>query len=128
MADTNNCHIVNKTKCKHPSLPFLSIKNYILGQNYDLDIAFVSKSFQKNLNQTYRKIDNTTNILSFPLSKKSGLITFDINKIKKETSIFNMTFPLLLKYLFIHGCLHLKGFSHSSKMELEENKIMNKFS
>jgi ssRNA-specific RNase YbeY (16S rRNA maturation enzyme) len=39
-----------------------------------------------------------------------------------------MTYPKLLKFLFIHGCLHLKGFKHSSKMEKEEKRIMNKFS
>lgn len=128
MATNNNCHIVNRTKSKHPSLPFLSIKNFILNNDYELEIVFGSKSFQKKLNKTYRDIDDTTNVLSFPLSNTSGLITFDINKIKKETRIFEMTYPKLLKFLFIHGCLHLKGFQHSSKMEKEEKRIMNKFS
>jgi len=33
-----------------------------------------------------------------------------------------------LKYLFIHGLLHLKGFEHSSTMEKEEKKYMRLFS
>jgi probable rRNA maturation factor len=128
MALNNTCHIVNLSKSKPPRLPFLSIKNSILDEDYELEVVFGSKSFQKKLNKTYRNIDDTTNILSFPLSNTSGLITFDINKIKKETNIFEMPYPKLLMFLFIHGCLHLKGFKHSSKMEKEEKRIINKFS
>lgn len=107
---------------------FVSIKNKILGKKYDLSVVFLSPKKQKEINKKYRNIDKTTNILSFPISKSSGEITFDLSKVKKDAKLFKMTFPEFFKYLLIHGCLHLKGFEHSDTMEKEEKKFMNLFS
>jgi probable rRNA maturation factor len=128
MNGSDFCTIINKTKGRLPSLPFVSIKNKILGEKYDLSISFVSAKKQKEMNRIYRKINKTTNVLSFPFSKSSGEITFDLSKIKKEVKLFNMTYRKLLTYLLIHGCLHLKGFEHSSTMEKEEKKFLDLFS
>ena len=128
MKEESSCTIINKTKGKLPRLPFVYIKEEILGSNYDLSVGFVSAREQKSINNKYRNIDKTTNILSFPLSKNSGEITFDLVKTKKDAPLFNMTTSAFLKYLFIHGCLHLKGYEHSDIMEREERKFLNKFS
>lgn len=122
------CTITNKTKGKLPRLPFVSIKNKILGEKYELGASFLSPLKQKQINKTYRNINKTTNILSFPLSNNSGEITFDYSKVKKDAHLFDMTSANFLKYLFIHGCLHLKGFEHSSIMEKEEKKYLKMFS
>lgn len=122
--------ITNKTKGTPTpvGVPFVSIKNKILGKNYDLSIGFLSPSKQKIINYKYRKINKTTNILSFPFSENSGEITFDLAKVKKDAKLFSMTFPVFLRYLLIHGLLHLKGFEHSATMEKEEKKFMKIFS
>ncbi len=127
MADKNFCTIINKTKGKLPRLPFVSIKEKILGPKYDLSVSFLSKTEQRKINRTYRKKDKTTNVLSFSLSKNSGEITFDLAQVKKDAPLFEMTYSKFLKYLFIHGCLHLKGFEHSSTMEKEEKKFLAMF-
>ena len=128
MEDTELCTITNKTKGKLPSLPIVSIKEAILGKDYEFGITFVSPLTQKKLNNKYRGKNSTTNILSFPLSETSGEITIDLEKSKSEAHLFNMTFPQFLKYLFIHGCLHLKGYEHSSTMERQEKKFLKIFS
>lgn len=122
------CTVKIETKGKLPSLPFVSIKNKILGKKYDLSICFVSSNKQKEINKKYRGINKSTNVLSFPFSKNSGEITFDLAKVKKEAPLFLMSYPKFLKYLLIHGCLHLKGFEHSSTMEKQEEKYLNYFS
>lgn len=127
MTDTKFCTIVNKTKSKLPSLPFVSMKDKILGHKYDLSVGFISPITQRKINKTYRNKNTTTNILSFPFSKNSGEITFDLAKVKKDAPLFNMTYSKFLKYLFIHGLLHLKGFKHSSTMEEEEKKFLTIF-
>ncbi|MEI6660219.1 MAG: rRNA maturation RNase YbeY [bacterium] len=124
----NSFSLINKTKGKLPRLPFASIKDAILGVDYDISVSFVSSQEQKKLNMTYRGKDSTTNILSFPLSKSSGEITFDLVKVKADAPDFDMTYSKFLKYLFIHGCLHLKGYEHSATMEKEERKFLKKFS
>jgi len=127
MINTGYCNITNKTKGHLPRCPFVSIKNTILGKNYELGIIFLPSSKQKKLNITYRGKNETTNILSFPFSKNSGEITFDPVLIKKEAKLFDMTYSEFLKYLVIHGCLHLKGFKHSSTMEAQEKKYLEMF-
>jgi probable rRNA maturation factor len=128
MIGTELCTITNKTKSKLPRLPFVSMKNTILGEDYEFGVGFVSSRAQKKLNMTYRNINKTTNILSFLLSENSGEITFDLVKVKKDAHLFNMTYPQFLKYLFIHGLLHLKGYEHSSTMEKQEKKFLKEFS
>ena len=122
------CTITNTTKGKLPRLPFVYIKNVILGEKYELGVSFLSAKKQKKINMTYRGIDKTTNILSFPLTPNSGDITFDLVKVKKDSPLFDMTYSNFLKYLFIHGCLHLKGYDHGAIMEKQEKKFLKMFS
>jgi probable rRNA maturation factor len=119
--------ILNKTKGKLPRLPFVSVKNKILGEKYELSLTILEAREQRKINRIYRGLDETTNILSFVLSKSSGEITLDPVKIKKDAILFNMTYDQFLIFLFIHGCLHLKGLEHGSKMELQENKYFKIF-
>ena len=128
MIDSDNTTIRNFTKGKPPRLPFVCIKNKILGVNYELGVSFVSAKRQREINKTYRKINKTTNILSFPLTKKSGDISFDLSKVKKDAPLFKMKYEKFLKYLFIHGLLHLKGYDHSAIMERQEEKYLKMFS
>ena len=130
MTGNGSCTVTNKTKGTQAlaRVPFVAIKNKILGEKYELSITFLTASMQRKINKKYRNKDETTNILSFPLSKTSGEITLDPLKIKSESPLFEMSYSQFLKYLVIHGTLHLKGFEHSSTMEKEEEKYLNMFS
>lgn len=122
------CTITNKTKSKLPRLPFVSIKNKILGEKYEMGLTLLQAKDQRKINNVYRGIDKTTNILSFPLSKNSGEITIDPVKVKKDAPLFDMNYTQFFKLLLIHGLLHLKGFEHSSTMERQEKKFLKIFS
>lgn len=128
MIETGFCTITNKTKGHLPRCPFVSIKDKILGVNYELGLSLLTAQKQKQINFKYRNINTTTNILSFPLSKTSGEITIDPIKVRKDAPLFNMSYTQFFKYLFIHGCLHLKGYEHSDIMEKEEKKYLKFFS
>lgn len=108
------------------NLPFLDIKNNILGKKYELSLVFADKKTAVKLNQQYRNKDYTPNILSFPYSKNTGEIFIHLPTAKKQAPDFDMDFDTYLVFLFIHGCLHLKGMEHSSTMEEYEKKILNK--
>lgn len=103
------------------------IKAEILGRDYDLSFAFISKDEIHKLNKKYRKKDKPTDILSFPLSKTSGeiLICKEIAKLKSKD--FGLKNADYLPFLFIHGCLHLKGLDHGEEMEKLEQKYFKKF-
>ncbi len=122
-----NFSIVNKTKGRLPSLPFTLIKEDILGISYSLSLAFIEKNKMRELNKKYRGLNKATNILSFPLSRNNGEILICPNIVKTETKKFDRSFRELLGFLVIHGCLHLKGMQHSSRMEKEEEKYDQKY-
>jgi len=123
----NNFSVTNSTKGKLPNLPFVIIKNDILGKEYSLSLAFIDEKKSREINKTYRNKDKSTNVLSFPLSKKDGEILICPAVVKKETKKFNKNFKELLGFLVIHGMLHLKGMGHSSRMEEEEKKYDQKY-
>lgn len=110
-----------------PSLPFLSIKEAILGKSYELTIVFCSPEESKERNKAYRDKDYPTNILSFPLSEKMGEIYISLSTARKDAKNFDMSYQEFLHLLFIHGCLHLKGHDHGSTMETLENSHLKKF-
>ena len=88
----------------------------------------------KKLNKDFRNKNKPTDILSFPLEKKTkiskniylGDIIISYNYLDKPKSQDLKLFKEKVIKIFIHGFLHLLGFDHSknkdySKMLREEN-------
>lgn len=125
----NNFKIFNKTKTNPliDGLVFASMKEAVLGNEYELNLIIAEKDEMMKLNKDYRKLDESTDILSFPISEKEGEIFLCPELALKEAPRFERNYENFMKFLFIHGLAHLKGFEHSSKMESEEKKIRNKF-
>jgi probable rRNA maturation factor len=105
---------------------FEKLKSDILGKQYSLSLAYVSQKKSREINKKYRKKDEATNILSFSLRKNEGELILCKTLIKKEAKNFNKTFPEYLRFLVIHGMLHLKGMRHGSIMEKAEKKYAGK--
>ncbi|MCX6716585.1 MAG: rRNA maturation RNase YbeY [Candidatus Taylorbacteria bacterium] len=126
-ASDSNFLIENSVKAKLPSLAFVAIKDTVLGKKYSLALHIVDEAEIKRLNSTYRKIDEVTDILSFPISEDTGEIFINLDKTKTEAVKFERTFENFFAYLFIHGLVHLKGHDHSSTMESIEKRIRSKF-
>lgn len=111
--------------------PFLrfynSVLQEILGSDYELSLVFIGNAFSKRLNGTHRNINKPTDILSFPLEKKSGEIFINIPYSMRKCKKFDRSFHNYIKFIYIHGLFHLKGYEHGSRMENEEQKIRIKF-
>ncbi|MDO8594397.1 MAG: rRNA maturation RNase YbeY [bacterium] len=103
------------------------MKDAVLGKQYELSVAFVTSARMKKLNFEFRRKNTSTDILSFPLSKMSGEILFCMRDVEAQAPLFDRTSSNFLKFLFIHGLLHLKGYAHGSRMESEEEKFRKKF-
>ena len=119
--------IKNTTRKNNPSLPFEKIKEKVLGKKYELSLVFIGDKLSQKLNKQYRKINKPTNILTFPLSKNTGEIFINLNLAKKQAFKFERNYTDFVGFLLIHGFMHLKGYSHSAKMESEEKKIRKIF-
>ncbi len=119
----------NNTKSSLPQseLFFVKIKEEILKKDYDLSFVLVGDKKSKELNLKYRNGNYIPNVLSFPIDKNTGEIFINPNQAKKECAKFEMTYKKFLVYLFIHGCLHLKGLDHGKKMDVLEAKYLKAF-
>ena len=124
---TTEFSITNLTKGASPNVPFLDLKQAALGKDYELSLVFIGDRRSARLNMTYRQKSNPTNVLSFPISKKSGEIFINLRLAKIQAKKFNRTFSKFVGYLFIHGLFHLKGMEHGAKMESAEKKLRDKF-
>ena len=93
----------------------------------------------RELNRSYRGIDKTTDVLSFPQTdtatfRKStqgnhyllGDIVVNLYKVEKQAREYNATFYEELKKLLIHGLLHLIGFDH--EINARSGRKMDKIS
>lgn len=123
----DNLTITRETTGKLPRLPFLRIKNKILGPDYELSLVFVTRSHAIALHKEWKSKNDPVNILSFPFSKKEGEIIISLEKARSECKHFDRTYENYLAFLFIHGCTHLKGYTHGSKMESLEKKYRAEF-
>ena len=123
-----NLTLTNTTKGKLPRLPFVDVKNTILGKGYILSVVFIGDKKSRSLNKRYRKKDKNANVLSFPLSKNEGEIFINMRQAERDAKSFNMSHRSFILYLLIHGILHLKGMPHGSKMEKTEQKFQKVFS
>jgi probable rRNA maturation factor len=117
----------NETKATLPRVAFRQIKEAALGSKYQLTVTFVSPAHIKKLNLHYRNKNEPTDILSFPLLKNEGEIYISPTETRKEAKKFGRSYENFMAFLFIHGCVHLKGYDHGGTMERIEAKIRERF-
>lgn len=127
-SEYHNLTISRQTKGGIPNLPFLNIKEDILGKDYDLSVLFPTLDLAEELHIKWKKKPGPVNILSFPLDENEGEIIMTLSQARKEAKNFERSYHNHLIFLFIHGCLHLKGMTHGAKMEKEERIFYKKYS
>lgn len=103
------------------------MKDAVLGKQYSLTLSFVGATRAQRFNQTYRQKEYVPNVLSFPLDEKTGEIIICPEVAKREAKKFSLTVDGYIAYLFIHGCVHLKGHDHGDTMDKLEQKFMRQF-
>ena len=123
----HNLSVVRHTKGKLPSLPFVRMRDRVLGKSYELSISFVNRETSRRLNREFRNKDYSTNILSFGLEKNSGELVISLEKVRSGAREHDKTYHEFLGFLIIHGMLHLKGMDHGSTMEMHEEKFAKEF-
>ena len=117
-----------KTRPALPAgLPLARMKREILGARYELSVVVLGERAMRALNRTYRTRDTSTDILSFALSPAEGELYLSMRDVTKKAPRFGMSARHYLAYLFIHGCLHLKGHDHGRTMERLEDSWCRTF-
>lgn len=128
------------------------------GQNpniLEIFLEFNNDKEMQELNKKTRKIDATTDVLSFPnlenifnkkIVKKAfkldinpqtkkiflGDIVINLNKAKEQAKEYDHSLTREICYLFVHGLLHLLEFDHEDELDKnlmrgQEELILSKF-
>lgn len=110
-----------------PRLPYQRIKRAVLGDAYRLSLAFVGETRAQTLNKKYRRRAYVPNVLAFPLSKNEGEVVICPSRARREARAHNLTPRRFIGLLFIHGMLHLKGYSHGATMERTQRSLFQSY-
>jgi len=120
----NNVEINNKTRTKInkkliENIVIIFLKKYHKTKK-DISIAFIGDRKMKELNNSYRKINKTTDVLSFEGDDDLfGEIIISLSKIKKQAKSGKKSFKEELIFILVHGLFHLLGYDD----ETEKNRL-----
>ena len=108
---------------------FLKIK-----KNYEVDLSLVNAERIQQINRDYRNIDRVTDVISFAFEDDSsdlgrikgddvpimlGEIFICIPRAIEQAKEIGNSLDRELRFLFIHGLLHLLGYDHMKKEDEE---------
>lgn len=84
----------------------------------------------QNLNRSYRKMDRPTDVLAFPMSDDEeilGDIAISVETAQRQAAVAGHSLETEIKYLLLHGLLHLCGFNHLAPSDGRWKKIEEKY-
>ena len=103
-----------------------------------VEITLTTPENIRSFNKKYRNIDNTTDVLSFPMFEKKdidqmvkkinleyndilGDMIISIEQVKKQAEEYGHSFERELSYMVVHSFYHLMGYDHIKE---EDKQIM----
>ena len=109
-----------------------------LSLNFDpyISVTIVDNAYIHEINRTYRHKDAPTDVISFAFLDDNpernklfqsgkmvvlGEIYISFEKAKEQAVAYGHSLDRELKFLFVHGLLHLLGYDH---MNEEDEKVM----
>ncbi|MBI5412085.1 rRNA maturation RNase YbeY [Candidatus Peregrinibacteria bacterium] len=98
-------------------------------------VIFVDDPTIHRLNLDYLKRDTPTDVLSFTYQDQGllGELYISIDTLKKQAKTYHQTLTDELSKIFVHGFLHLQGFTHDKENDMRvmhetEDRILDKVS
>ncbi len=94
----------------------------------EISVTLVDNAYIQGLNKQYRNKDVPTDVLSFPMSEKSGTFEVDpetnvkilgdivisMEKVVEQCKFYGHTMRREIAFLVAHGLLHLLGYDHKN--------------
>lgn len=104
-------------------------------ESAEINISFVDDEGIRQINNEFRNIDKSTDVLSFPMGengeydinpengcKMLGDVVISVEHAISQAELFGHSNEREIGYLTVHSVLHLLGYDHVD--EAEEKKIM----
>ncbi|MEQ9620059.1 MAG: rRNA maturation RNase YbeY [Deltaproteobacteria bacterium] len=100
------------------------LKNMDVPDDAELCVSFIADKRMRELNRTYRSMDRTTDVLTFPQGEGPGHtllgdIVISLDTARRHSVSYGNTPEEEIKKLIVHGILHLLGHDHKKKKEKE---------
>ncbi len=87
----------------------------------EISIALVDNKKIKELNKKFRKKNEVTDVLSFPMDDEIlGDIIISAERASSQSKDYGHSFKREICYLVTHGILHLLGYDHKTEGEKKE--------
>ncbi len=121
------------------------LDNQAFSEPAEVTVTFVDDEEIKILNNEFRSIDKSTDVLSFPLGENGeydlnpetnayslGDVVISVEHAVAQAEEYGHSFERELSYLTVHSMLHLLGFDHvnggdeAALMRKTEEEVMNK--
>jgi probable rRNA maturation factor len=114
----------SKYKSSLEKIARLVLKELGVPGDSELSISFTDDIRMRELNLSYRQINRTTDVLSFPQGEGPdftllGDIIISLDTARRHSKSYGVTLHEELKKLVIHGVLHLLGHDHKKKKETQ---------
>jgi probable rRNA maturation factor len=114
------------------------IKKILISLNcnkHEISILFIGNQGIRELNQQFRDIDHSTDVLSFPQDLEGepeipgvtvlGDVVISLETARNQSSEHGLSLDEEIILLLIHGILHLLGYDHELS-ELEDKRMRAK--
>lgn len=104
-----------------------TVTTLAIDDNYVVEVNFVDNPTIQMINRDYRNKDSATDVISFafldhvdgeviindPMPfRLLGTIIISVDKAQEQAEYYQHSFEREMKFLFIHGLLHLLGYDH----------------
>ncbi|HBT63316.1 MAG TPA: rRNA maturation RNase YbeY [Ruminococcaceae bacterium] len=125
-------------RCCHAALELESFQG-----SAEIGVSIVDDDQLRQINNEYRNIDSSTDVLSFPMGENGnydknpetgayilGDVVLSIERAKEQAEQFGHSLQREIGYLVVHSVLHLLGYDHvdggleSVRMREREEAIM----
>lgn len=110
----------------------------LLEKNLYISITLTNPENIRDINKSYRNVDNATDVLSFPMFEKVeieqiinnrkeevkdvlGDIVISLQRVEEQAKEYGHSFERELAYMVVHGFYHLMGYDHITQ---EEKQVM----
>jgi probable rRNA maturation factor len=128
----------------------LILQHLSIPKRTDICISFTDDKRMRELNRTYRGMDKTTDVLSFPQDVTSttadlnaaiapanknhhlilGDIFISVDTARKHSATYKQSIEEEIHRLLVHGILHLLGYDHKKKndtllMRAKERQLLS---
>lgn len=105
------------------------LKKLQLHDSTEISVLFTDDVNMRAYNRTYRKLDKTTDVLSFPQgfdgdNKVLGDVLISVDTALRQAKTYNVSVESEIERLLVHGILHLVGYDHKKQKEREVMREM----